>query len=63
MCETTMQTFGGSAVLTVKIVGTFKTGTRSGRKRDLTTWARERNPVNFTLKLTKSIVDTTENLH
>ena len=45
MRETTMQTFGGSTVFTVKIVGTFKKETRRVQKRVLTTLTCERKRV------------------
>ena len=60
MHETTLQTFGGDAVFTVKIVGVFKTETRRGRKRDLTTWTCERNGLNLTLTFTTLTGHTTE---
>ena len=59
ICETTLQTFRGSAVFTVKIVGAFKMETRRRWERDLTTWARERNAVNLTVTFTTSTGDTT----
>ena len=58
MRETTLRTLGGIAVFSVKIVGAFKMETRREQKRDLTTWIRERNGVNLTLKFTKSTGDT-----
>ena len=52
MCECILQTFGGSAVFTAKVVAAFKTETRRGWKKDLTTWTHERNGVNLTLTFT-----------
>ena len=52
MHKTTLQTVRGDTVFTVKIVGVFKMETRRGQKRDLTTWTRARNGVNFTLTFT-----------
>ena len=43
MLETTLQTFRGSAVFTMKIVGAFKTDTHIAQKRASTTQARERD--------------------
>ena len=60
MRETTLQTFGGDAVFTVKIAGVFKTETRRGRTWDLTTWTGERNGVNLALTFTTSTGYTTE---
>ena len=51
MRDTTLQTFGRDPVFTVKIVGVFKTETRKGRNRDLSTLIREHNGVNLKLHL------------
>ena len=59
MRDTTLQTFRRDTVFTVKIVGVFKTETRRGRNKNLTTWTRERNGVNLTLTFTTSTGDTT----
>ena len=48
MRKTSLQTYAGDEVFTVKIVAVFKTETRTGQKRDLTTWTRERDGVNLT---------------
>ena len=56
MCETTLQTFGGDTVFTVKTAGASKTETGKGWKWDLTSWTRERNGVNLALTFTTSRV-------
>ena len=52
MCETTLQTFGGDTVFTVKTAGASKTETGKGWKWDLNSWTRERNGVNLALSFT-----------